>query len=286
MGGSHLVSLVGLQRKEGGRNLHLGSLPMVQLQTVQRIFLSGSDQKQPLPGSNQKQALPGSDQKLGSCLLSGPDTALVSNLKSWTEDMGNLCNIQAGGARVVNPPHSLEELLVVMAVKDEINVGALEQAITSSPWADKFRAYLRRLKLEDDENILKFLILVQPLKLSAKTNNNEPKILGHSKLERVVSLEDQKRLFLEAVETFLSEESEALLPLSGSLAAAAGCCCQASNKNRRECGEGGCGKAVGGEARPEGVGRRDRALLHKIPQTDAAPLNHCLFAQYSVIQVD
>ena len=63
--------------------------------------------------------------------------------------------------QVVNPPHSLEELLAVMAVKDEINVGAIEQAITSSPWADKFRAYLRRMKLEDDENILKFLILVQ-----------------------------------------------------------------------------------------------------------------------------
>ena len=56
--------------------------------------------------------------------------------------------------------------------------------------------------------------MLQPLKLAAKTNNNEPKILGHSKLERVVSLEDQRRLFLEAVDTFLSEESEALLPLS------------------------------------------------------------------------
>ena len=56
--------------------------------------------------------------------------------------------------------------------------------------------------------------MLQPLKLAAKTNNNEPKILGHSKLERMVSLEDQKRLFLEAVDTFLSEESEDLLPLS------------------------------------------------------------------------
>ena len=63
--------------------------------------------------------------------------------------------------QVVTPPHSLEELLAVMAVKDEINVGTIDQAITASPWADKFRAYLRRLKLEDDENILKFLILVQ-----------------------------------------------------------------------------------------------------------------------------
>jgi len=178
---------------------------MVQLQTIPRILLSGSDQNTQLPGS---------DKKLRSDPLSDLDQKFCSNLKSWTDEMGNLCNIQAGGARVVTPPHSLEELLAVMAVKDEINVGTVEQAITASPWTDKFRAYLRRMKLEDDENILKFLILVQPLKLSAKTNNNEPKILGHSKLERVVSLEDQRRLFLEAVETFLSEESEALLPLS------------------------------------------------------------------------
>ena len=52
---------------------------MVQLQTVPRILLS-----------DLKLTKPGLDQKLGS----------DSNLKSWTEDMGNLCNIQAGGARV------------------------------------------------------------------------------------------------------------------------------------------------------------------------------------------
>ena len=67
--------------------------------------------------------------------------------------------------QVVIPPHNLEELLAVMAVKDEINVGTIDQAIMASPWAEKFRAYLRRMKLEDDENILKFLILVQVLHL-------------------------------------------------------------------------------------------------------------------------
>ena len=65
--------------------------------------------------------------------------------------------------QVVTPPHNLEELLAVMAVKDEINMGTIEQAIMASPWVEKFRAYLRRMKLEDDENILKFLILVQVL---------------------------------------------------------------------------------------------------------------------------
>ena len=65
--------------------------------------------------------------------------------------------------QVVTPPHNLEELLAVMAVRDEINMGTIEQAIMASPWVEKFRAYLRRMKLEDDENILKFLILVQVL---------------------------------------------------------------------------------------------------------------------------
>ena len=58
---------------------------MVQLQTVPRILLS-----------DLKLTKPGLDQKLGS----GLHQYLDSNLKSWTEDMGNLCNIQAGGARV------------------------------------------------------------------------------------------------------------------------------------------------------------------------------------------
>merc|ERR1719370_2808865 len=92
---------------------------MVQLQTIPRILLSGSDDKQPLPGS---------EQKLRSDPLSGSDQKFGSILSSWTGDMGNLCTIQAGGARVVNPPHSLEELLAVMAVKDEINIGAIDQA--------------------------------------------------------------------------------------------------------------------------------------------------------------
>ena len=65
--------------------------------------------------------------------------------------------------QVVTPPHNLEELLAVMAVRDEINMGTMDQAIMASPWVEKFRAYLRRMKLEDDENILKFLILVQVL---------------------------------------------------------------------------------------------------------------------------
>ena len=42
--------------------------------------------------------------------------------------------------QVVTPPHNLEELLAVMAVRDEINMGTIDQVIMASPWAEKFRA--------------------------------------------------------------------------------------------------------------------------------------------------
>ena len=58
------------------------------------------------------------------------------------------------------------------------------------------------------------IYVFQPLKLSANVNNNEPKILGHGKLERCMAPAEQKRLFLECVDTFLSDESTEVLPLS------------------------------------------------------------------------
>ena len=74
---------------------------MVQLHTVHKTLLPDCNNKPPASNNNQKTPGPYNvDQKLTSDSLSGPDAALVSNLKRWTEDMGNLCNIQAGGARV------------------------------------------------------------------------------------------------------------------------------------------------------------------------------------------
>ena len=85
---------------------------MVQLHTVPRTLLPDCNIKPPGPSNNNikppgsnnnNQKTPGpsnANQKLTSDSLSGPDAALVSNLKRWTDDMGNLCNIQAGGARV------------------------------------------------------------------------------------------------------------------------------------------------------------------------------------------
>lgn len=45
-------------------------------------------------------------------------------------------------------------------------------------------------------------------------NNNEPKILGHGKLQRSLSPGHQKRLFLECFDTFMGEDAEEVLPLS------------------------------------------------------------------------
>ena len=74
---------------------------MVQLQTVPRTLLPDCNSKPPASNNNQKTPGPSNaNQRSTSDSLSGPDAALVSNLKRWTEDMGNLCNIQAGGARV------------------------------------------------------------------------------------------------------------------------------------------------------------------------------------------
>ena len=45
-----------------------------------------------------------------------------------------------------------------------------------------------------------------------------------------------------------------------------------------------CNAIYLGEARPESLGRRNRAFLRKISKADPVPLNHWPFAQYSVIQ--
>lgn len=131
-------------------------------------------------------------------------------------DMGNICTAgRAGQARREEPPHTLEELVSQVTVTKDVKEMDLEQIIMDSPWANRFRQYLRNRSLEDDENILKFLVMVQPLKFLAYINNNDLKILGHSKLHGpVITEEEQKRLFLRVVDTFLAEESEALLPLS------------------------------------------------------------------------
>merc|ERR1712106_532006 len=113
----------------------------------------------------------------------------------------------------MGPPRSLDDLLSHIVVPVDIGVDDLEKLIEDSPWIRSFRKYLRDRNLTDDENILKFIIMIKPLK-TLSLNNNEVKILGHSKLQQGPSIteEEARRLFLTVVETFLSEESEDILP--------------------------------------------------------------------------
>lgn len=131
-------------------------------------------------------------------------------------DMGNYCSFTgAGNKKAPSPPHTLEELLYEIGVKDDISAATVDQMIGVSPWANKFRQYLKSRNLSGDETILRFLVLIQPLKSCANfNNNNHAQILGHSKIHHGLTESDRKRLFVDIFDTFLSEESEDVLPLS------------------------------------------------------------------------
>ena len=62
--------------------------------------------------------------------------------------------------------------------------------------------------------IYRFLVLIHPLKICSPLNNNEAPILGHTKIQKTMSEDDRKRLFTDIFETFLSEDSDDVLPLS------------------------------------------------------------------------
>ena len=57
---------------------------------------------------------------------------------------------------------------------------------------------------------------LQPLKACGHTDNDETQILTHNKLHRVANVFEQRRLFLECVDTFLIADSYEVLPLSSS----------------------------------------------------------------------
>merc|ERR1712128_172566 len=98
-------------------------------------------------------------------------------------DMGNYCSFTgAGNKKAPSPPHTLEELLYEIGVKDDISAATVDQVIGDSPWANKFRLYLKSRNLSDDETMLCFLVLIQPMKSCANFNNNHSQILGHSKI--------------------------------------------------------------------------------------------------------
>lgn len=100
--------------------------------------------------------------------------------------MGNLCSMGASAAakKAPTPPHNLEDLLYEMQIKSDVSSSTVNSVIESSQWANKFRQYLRERKLSDDENILRFLVLIHPLKICSPINNNEAPILGHAKIKK------------------------------------------------------------------------------------------------------
>jgi len=141
---------------------------------------------------------------------------LLLEAKLVKAEMGNLCSMGASAAskKVPTPPHTLEDLLYELQVKNEISSSGIDTVIESNNWAKMFRQYLKDRKLDDDVHILRFLVLIQPLKICSNINNNQPPILGHDKLHKTISEADKKRLFSDIFQTFLSEDSESMLPLS------------------------------------------------------------------------
>merc|ERR1712130_752001 len=101
---------------------------------------------------------------------------LLLEAENCSDRMGNLCSMGASAAakKATNQPQNLEDLLYEMQIKSDISISSVNSAIESHHWAKQFRQYLRDRKLTDDETILNFLVLCQPLKLSSNINNNQP----------------------------------------------------------------------------------------------------------------
>ena len=57
--------------------------------------------------------------------------------------------------QVPSPPHSLEELMYEMQVKEEVTSKTVDTVIENSHWARQFRQYLTSRRLEDDVTILR-----------------------------------------------------------------------------------------------------------------------------------
>jgi len=138
---------------------------------------------------------------------------LLSEVAEPGVKMGNLCSLGAAAKKVPTPPHNLEDLLYEMQIKADVTSSSVDTLIESNHWAKMFRQYLKERKLSDDENIFRFLVLIHPLKLHP-INNNQTQILGQNKILKPLSPEETQRLFTDIFQTFLSEDSDNVLPLS------------------------------------------------------------------------
>ena len=100
----------------------------------------------------------------------------------------------------LNPPKTLEELLHQIEVPDTISSSTVDEVIMNNYWTNKFSNYLSLRQLYDDETILRFLVMDQPIFLHRNSTT--------------FNLENLRSLFVDICDTFLTEESENVLPLS------------------------------------------------------------------------
>lgn len=118
------------------------------------------------------------------------------------------------------PPRTLNELLEDFnsynsssnnrPTTDNNSCADVDTAITNHIWARRFRDYLRKRDLEDEETALKFLIATQPLKVKS---DQAQKLNNNTKKQKVI-LKDMEDVYFETVRQFFKEESETVLCLA------------------------------------------------------------------------
>ena len=113
-------------------------------------------------------------------------------------------------------PRTLTELLSGMVEDRDTQLGDahkhLDQFISQDHWAKEFQIYLRKLDLEDEEQIFRFLVLTQIVlqyDKFLKNDQNKKNTKQRDKLKR-----EQCLVFDHTMITFFSEESENPIALS------------------------------------------------------------------------
>ncbi|XP_059093907.1 uncharacterized protein LOC131888958 isoform X2 [Tigriopus californicus] len=104
-------------------------------------------------------------------------------------------------------PRTLEELLRDFSSTKIAKETDLNQVVESKVWSHKFREHLRKNTMTDEETLLKFLVLTQPL----QANHD---ICLNKKRKPCLSKKETEILVKRAVMEFFSENSEEQLCLS------------------------------------------------------------------------
>ena len=117
-----------------------------------------------------------------------------------------------------HPPRTLNELLDDFSIPTTDTGHDVDAAIANNMWARRFRDYLRKRDLEDEENAFKFLITTQPLKRKSEQatqkgkNNNNTTAAASARKQRV--RQDMEDVYFHTVREFFDEESETVVCLA------------------------------------------------------------------------